>query len=233
VEPTPETLEAFARLARLGTIELVDLVLDMGRRAQQIVPECVGLSLALLEDGLSFTLAASDADIAALDAVQYLDGGPCVDAAHDGETIDTTPDGVTDEDQWRMYAQATAAAGVASSLTLPILRDQRVIGSVNLYAATADAFTGRHDALADALGASAQHAVLNADLSFATRRTVLEAPPEQVTEQNEIDVAVGIIAANQQVDIATAQERLREAAARAGITEAQAARAVRGINLAG
>jgi hypothetical protein len=61
---------------------------------------------------------------------------------------------------------------------------------------------------------------------------VLEAPPEQVTEQNEIDVAVGIIAANQQVDIATAQERLREAAARAGITEAQAARAVRGINLA-
>jgi GAF domain-containing protein len=232
VEPTPETLEAFARLARLGTTELVDLVLVMARRAQEIVPECVGLSLALLEDGLSFTLAASDADIAALDAVQYLDGGPCVDAAHDGETIDTTPDDVTDEDQWRMYAQATAAAGVASSLTLPILRDQRVIGSINLYAATADAFTGRHDALADALGASAEHGILNADLSFATRRTVLEAPPEQVTEQNEIDVAVGIIAANQQVDIATAQERLREAAARAGITEAQAARAVRGINLA-
>jgi GAF domain-containing protein len=233
VEPTPETLEAFARLARLGTTELVDLVLDMGRRAQDIVPECVGLSLALLEDGLSFTLAASDADIAALDAVQYLDGGPCVDAAHDGETIDTTPDDVTDEDQWRMYAQATAAAGVASSLTLPILRDQRVLGSVNLYAATADAFTGRHDALADALGASAEHAILNADLSFATRRTVLEAPPEQVTEQNEIDVAVGIIAASQQVDLATARERLREAAARAGITEAQAARAVRGINLSG
>jgi hypothetical protein len=51
VEPTPETLEAFVELARDGSTDLVDLVLAMGRRAQRIVPECVGLSLALLRTG--------------------------------------------------------------------------------------------------------------------------------------------------------------------------------------
>jgi GAF domain-containing protein len=139
VEPIPETLEAFAELARHGSTDLVDLVLAMGRRAQRIVPDCVGLSLALFEDGLTFTLAASDEQIAALDAVQYLDGGPCVDAAHDNETIEADSGDLVDEERWRMYAQATAAAGVASSLTLPILHDGGVIGSVNLYAATTDA----------------------------------------------------------------------------------------------
>ena len=230
VEPIPETLEALAELARQGSTDLVDLVLAMGRRAQRIVPECVGLSLALFEDGLTFTLAASDEEIAALDAVQYLDGGPCVGAAHDNETIQADPADLVDEERWRMYAQATAAAGVASSLTLPILHDERVIGSVNLYAGTADAFVDHHDELAAALGASAGHAILNADLSFSSRLAAAEAP-ERVAEQYEIDRALGIISASQHVDIPAARERLREAAARAGITEAQAARAVRGLLL--
>jgi GAF domain-containing protein len=229
VEPTPETLEAFAALARHGSTDLVDLVLTMGRRAQRIVPECVGLSLALFEDGLTFTLAASDEQIAALDAVQYLDGGPCVDAAHDNETIEADPADV-DEERWRMYARATAAAGVASSLTLPTVNDQRVIGSVNLYAATTDAFADHHDELAAALGGSAEHAILNADLSFSSRLAAAETPA-RVAEQNEIDRALGIISASQHVDIPAARERLREAAARAGITDAQAARAVRALLL--
>src|SRR5215213_9073900 len=172
----------------------------MGRRAQRIVPECVGLSLALFEDGLTFTLAASDEEIAALDAVQYLDGGPCVVAAHDSETIEADPGDLVDEERWRMYAAAT------------------------------DAFAGHHDELAAALGASAEHAILNADLSFSSRLAAAETP-ERVAEQNEIDRALGIISASQHVDIPAARERLRDAAARAGITEAQAARAIQGLLL--
>src|SRR3954452_4227562 len=230
VEPTPETLKAFAELARHGSTDLVDLVLAMGRRAQWIVPECVGLSLALFEDGLTFTLAASDEEIAGLDAVQYLDGGPCVDAAHQNETIEADPADPADEERWRMYAQATAAAGVASSLTLPILHDERVIGSVNLYAATQDAFAGHREGLAAVLGASAECAILNADLTFSSRLAAAEAP-DRVAENNEIDRALGIISANQHVDIPAARERLREAATRAGITDVQAARAARGLLL--
>jgi len=230
VKPTPETLKALAELARHGSTDLVVAVLAMGRQAQDIVPECVGLSLALFEDGLTFTLAASAEEIAALDAVQYIDGGPCVAGAHDDETIEANAGDFIDEDRWLMYARASAAAGVASSLTLPIVRGEQVWGSVNLYAATDNAFTGHHEELAAALGASAEQAVLNADLSFRTRLAAAEAP-KRVAEQEEIQVALGIIAASQHVDIPAARERLREAAARAGITEVQAARAVRGLLL--
>jgi hypothetical protein len=230
VEPTPETRKALAELARHGSTDLAVVVLAMGRQAQDIVPECVGLSLALFDEGLTFTLVASAEEIAALDAVQYLDGGPCVAAAHDEETIEAHAGDLIDEDRWLLYARASAAAGVASSLTLPIVSGEQVKGSVNLYAATESAFAGHHEELAAALGASAEQAVLNANLSFSTRLAAAEAPV-RVVEQEEIQVALGIIAASQHVDIPAARERLREAAARAGITDVQAARAVRGLLL--
>jgi len=230
VEPLPETLKAFAELARHGSTDLVVVVLAMGRQVQDIVPECVGLSLALFDEGLTFTLVASAEQIAGLDAVQYLDGGPCVAAAHNDETVEANVGDLVDEDRWMLFARASAAAGVASSLTLPIVGGGQVRGSVNLYAATENAFAGHHEELAAALGASAEHAILNADLSFSTRLAAAEAPA-RVAEQEEIEVALGVIAASQHVDIPTARERLREAAARAGITDVQAARAVRGLLL--
>ena len=99
---------------------------------------------------------------------------------------------------------------------------------MNLYAATPGAFVGHHDELAEALHASAAQAVTNADLSFSTRLAAVEAP-QRLEEQYEVNIALGIIAESQGVDIATAQERLRQAAARAHISEGQAARAIRGL----
>jgi transcriptional regulator with GAF, ATPase, and Fis domain len=198
----------------------------MAREAQRIVPEIVGLTLADLKGGLTFTMVATDVEIAALDAIQYLDGGPCVEGAHEGDPVEVTSDGLISEDQWMMFAHATAAHGVASTLTLPLLQDRDVVGSVNLYASTPEAFEGNHDELANALGASAVGAVTNADLSFSTR-LVSERAPATLEDQDAIAIAVGIIAAHHRVDISTATERLRLAAARAGVSEAQAAKAVR------
>ena len=228
MEPVPETREVLDELVSQGDVEIGVTLLRMGRAAQQIVPQCVGLSLALLEDGLTFTLVATTTEIAALDAIQYLDGGPCVEAAHEAQVINVDRDDITAEQQWRLYAQATAAAGIASSLTLPVERGGRVVGSINLYAATSDAFEGHHEELGEALGASALSAVANADLSFSTRLEAVQAPA-RLADQDDVDIALGIIAASQDVDIPTAQERLRQAAARAGITEGQAARAVRQV----
>jgi hypothetical protein len=108
------------------------------------------------------------------------------------------------------------------------LEQARVIGSINLYAATPDAFAGHHEALAEALGASARHAITNADLSFSTRLAAAQSPT-RLADQDDIDIAVGILAARNDVDIPTAQQLLREAAARAGIRPGQAARAIRRI----
>jgi GAF domain-containing protein len=227
VEPIPETRAVLDQLSG-DSGPLVDSLLGMGRQVVAIVPECVGLTLGLLEDGITLTLVASSEQVATLDAVQYLDGGPCVDGAHEDRTVTTTPSDLPDEHEWHTFARASAAAGVASTLTLPIVTDEGTVGSINLYASTPDAFDGHHEALAAAVGASAASAVTNADLSFATR---LEAArgPERLADQDDVNIATGMIAAGQGVSTSTARERLREAAARAGITEAQAARAVKKV----
>ena len=118
--------------------------------------------------------------------------------------------------------RASAAAGVASSLSLPIIDHDRVVGGINLYASSSDAFSGHHRDLADALGASAAGAVANADLSFETRRRAEEAP-RQLRDLRLTEVATGILAAREGLDVETARHRLVDAAHRAGISEVQAA----------
>jgi GAF domain-containing protein len=225
LEPVPETRETIEELAKYGDTEAATALLQMSRRVLQVVPEIVGLSLAVFDENLTFTLVASNAKVASLDAVQYLDGGPCIDAPHDADTVEYKADDVLDERRWQMFQQATAAAGISSTLSLPIMNNDVVLGSVNLYASTPDAFEGHHERLAEACGAWAPGAVRNQDLAFRTRLAAARAP-EQMRENNAIDVAIGVIAESQGVTVSVAAERLSMAAARAGITEAQAAAAI-------
>src|SRR3954452_20438869 len=116
----------------------------MGSRVQNLVPEIVGLSLTLIDDGLTFTLVSSNEHIAGLDAVQYLDGGPCIAAVQEQRAIPWKESDPLDENQWQGFARSVAAAGIASTLSLPIMPNERVVGSVNLYASTRDGFAGHH-----------------------------------------------------------------------------------------
>ena len=192
---------------------------------QEIVPDCIGFSLASVEHGVTFTLAATDVDLALLDAVQYLAGGPCVDAVKSEQVVTFTADDVVDEQQWQLFAQATAAASVASTLTLPILARDAVVGSVNLYAATRHAFTGLHVQVARVFDAWAPGAITNADLAFTTRRTAALAPT-LLAEHRDVQVAVGILAHMYELDVETAAAQLREAAQRAGMKVVRLAQTV-------
>ena len=178
LRPVPETTEALAEVISLeDEPELDEVLLDMGRKAREIAPDIVALSLTLLQKGLTFTLVASSLGAAGLDAAQYLDDdGPCLRAVDEGEMVESRIEELLDEGQWQTFARSSAALGVASSLSMPTVKDGRVTGGINLYASTAHAFAGHQQALAEALGASAADAVANADLSFSTRRQAVEAP---------------------------------------------------------
>ena len=227
MEPIRETVEAINELdAGAPEADLLAELEDRSARVREIVPECVGMSLAYLSHGVTFTLVATDDEIAALDGVQYLSGGPCVDAVRGaGEVVATDREALLSEEGWRHFAQATAAAGIASTLTLPILSEGTAIGSVNLYAATNDAFNGHHEAIAEIFSAWAEGAITNADLSFGTRGEAEQAPA-RVAQQARIETAIGIVAARQGVEPDTARQRLTEAALRAGVNDAQLAEAV-------
>jgi hypothetical protein len=216
VEPIPETLCAFGELDfDLDERGLEEALRSSAARAEQLVPGLVGVSVGFRVEGLTFTLIATDAVIATLDAVQYLASGPCVDAIDLGHGI-ATPDGLMSEQRWHDFARASAASGVQSTLTLPVLDGDVVVSTVNLYGRDADTFTRKHAVLADLFGAWAPGAVANADLSFATRREAQRAPT-QLRETAVVSTATGILAAEREVSLEEATAQLHEAARRAGV----------------
>ncbi|HYO40302.1 MAG TPA: GAF domain-containing protein [Nocardioidaceae bacterium] len=224
LEPTPETLEAIKELNRLGSNDVAVALLRLCREVVQVVPEAVGLSLGMVAGELTFTAIATDHRISGLDSMQYLGGGPCVEAAETGERREQRDDAL-DEARWADFARAGAAIGVAATLSLPIVFGGRVTATVNLYAATADAFDGRHEELARRCGAWAPGAVSNADLTFSSREAAA-ATPARLRDTNAIEVAVGLLMDAYKISDEAAAARLRDAAERAGITEGQAARVI-------
>jgi GAF domain-containing protein len=226
MEPIPETRQAIDEFGPFTqNDDLLEQLKAMGDRLQALVPDCVGVSLGYHEHGVTFTLVASDEFVAALDGLQYLDGGPCVSAVENERLEQFVTEDVLGEQDWQVFARGTAAAGVASTLTLPIVADGDVVGSVNLYAATSDAFDGKHDEVAKIFGAWALGAVANADLTFQTRHTAQQAP-QLLLDEMRIQVAVGILVASQGSSLADARESLRQAALNAGISETAMAKMV-------
>lgn len=228
MEPIPETAEAFAELSVIGGADLLADLQDRASLVRALVPDCVGLSLASMEHGVTFTLVASNEDVAVLDGIQYLFGGPCVDAAHTDEVMTfQRGDTVLDEHGWQQFARATSAHMVSSTLSLPIMDGEQVVGTVNLYAASATAFVGLHDSLAVIFGAWAPGAVTNADLTFSTRDVARQAP-QVLRDDALLQTAVGIVAASSDLSVDEARCALREAARRAGVSELSLAKTVVG-----
>jgi GAF domain-containing protein len=230
VEPIPETVEALRELTRYGDDTVARTLLAISRDIERIVPEIVGVSLSLVsdEDNLTFTLTATSGPVAELDGMQYLAGGPCEETLSSGELRTFQAGDPVSEERWQVFAQATSAAGVASTLSMPIVRGGVVVAGINMYASTPDAFEGRNQALAQACGAWAEGAVSNADLDFTTRMEAAETPGRLQTEYL-VDQAVGALMSRWGITVEESEERLRQAAQRAGISDAQMARAILGL----
>lgn len=222
LRPTTASRRALDWLGRYGDDELEPQLREMASRVRALVPSCVALSVSVLKDDLTFTLMSDRPGAGYLDAMQYLDDGPCLLAVRDGSP-QSTSDLPTDEGQWQLFARAEARAGIASTLSLPVLHAGRTVGGVNLYGSTPTAFDGHHEELAEICGAWAGGAVTNADLSF-TSRLRAAATPERLRRRGVIDIAAGYVAAQQRITISDAVLRIEGAAARAGVDVADLAR---------
>jgi GAF domain-containing protein len=228
MEPIPKTVEALRELTRYGDETIARTLAQISRGVERIVPEIVGVSLSIINEHLTFTLTATTGPVAELDGMQYLAGGPCEDTLHSGEVRTFHAGDVVDEEQWRLFANATAAAGIQSTLSLPILRDGVVVAGVNIYASAPRAFEGHHEALAEVCGAWAEGAVRNADMDFSSRFEAAETP-DRLRAELLVDQAVGALMSRWGITVEESDRRLRSAAQRAGISDAQMARAILGL----
>lgn len=187
---------------------------ELGIEVEALVPDCIGMSLSLIEHGVTFTVASRSERSTLLDAMQYADGGPCLRAMDHAAILSWAEDGA--EESWHAFAVASASAGVASSLSLPILRSDTVIGGFNLYASSLHAFDPHHERLAVLLGAWAGGATTNADLGFSTRDLARQAP-QVLQDSFELSVAAGVLARVVGCDHDEAVARLEQAAEQAAM----------------
>lgn len=210
MELLPQSREALDEYVTTAIDDVEVLLRVIEGWAVRAVPECVALSVTLLEEDLTFTLV--DDVATAPVGVSLGDGADSEDG--DGHALD--------EAGWAEMARERAFAGILSTVSLPVVEDGRAVLTIDLYASTAHAFHDRIDGLVDALGGWQAGAVTNADLGFETLRRAEEAPA-RLRDQRVLDVAVGVVAARLGLTTRDAEELLTRAAERAGITPLQAA----------
>ena len=215
MEPIPEVRAAAVQLAAVAdeTMDLLEQLEQVSRLAVQLVPSCVGVSISVVVDGEPFTVTATAPEINTLDAVQYVDGGPCVDAATSAEPL--LVEDVLDERRWQVYAQAAAAHGVRSSLSVPLHRPTgEPFGALNLYGGEVDAFEGVAGKIADLFGVRVDELVRNADLSFLTREDARQLP-QRLVDHERVNQAVGLLVQQHGWSVHEARERMELAAVNA------------------
>jgi hypothetical protein len=226
VEPTPPTSESLEFLDRRGDSHLRGELVRTADQITALVPELVGVSLTKLFDDTSITLVASTPGVLRMDAVQYVDGGPCVDSVKLGDVVSVNDSDPLSEEKWSLFAKASAAYGVFSSLSLPLVKNGEIVGSANLYASVADAFDDHIDQIADLVGAWAPGSVKDADLSFSRRRDAVDTSAVLGRRDDLIEHAVVIVQRLKSVTEKRARELLLQSARRAGVRESEVARTI-------
>ena len=224
MQPIPETRQLLDLLWVSADDEPLEAwLLTRARQVAELIPDCVGLSIALIGDlGLTFTFVATADDLRLVDAAQYVDGGPCEDATHHDVRIETD---LLSEQRWRLAALAGAKAGIRGSLSLPIRSLGEVVGSVNFYGATPTTFAGHVRDLAALFGVAAQEAVSNADLSMTGLERARRSTG-RFEDEATVDTAAGVLAERERLSLDDARRRVEEAAARAGVAVAPLARLI-------
>lgn len=213
-DPSPgELTTAFAHLhgMLLSEQDATTAVHQLARAAHQMIPAAAGAGVSLFdEDGTRITTAATDAVVAAADALQYdLGRGPCLSAWATGET--QRVDDTTTDSRWASWETAAADAGIRSVLSAPLIHRGRTLGALKVYALAAGAFGEAEEKLLELFAAAA--ATLLGSAQPVESPVRLSAGLKAALASREvIGLAAGVLMARDHLDAAAARGVLLEAA---------------------
>ncbi|WP_432536073.1 GAF and ANTAR domain-containing protein [Kineococcus arenarius] len=141
---------------------LDDVLNEVVGLARKALPGAESVSSTLLRGDTAFT-AAHDGQMALdADEMQYERGyGPCMDAGRAGQVF--VIEDMSTEERWPDYARAAAAAGIGSSLSLPLPVQGRSVGALNCYSSRPRAFGEEDVVIGQEVAAFVAIAVANAD----------------------------------------------------------------------
>jgi GAF domain-containing protein len=159
--------------------------------AVRAIPGADGAGLTLLKDGRTETVAVSAPFVRRIEEVQYGIGeGPCITAAAGRRTVISSDLGA--DPAWPRFGPRVVRMGIYSALSLPLVRGDEVIGAINNYARTRDAFGPRSAELAELFAVPAAASVETA-FALEQARTITGQLEKALTSRAVIDHAIGII----------------------------------------
>lgn len=174
--PVGETLRRIAELAKTA------------------VPSAA-VSLTLLDrDARASTAVSTDPLAVLIDEAQYQDGrGPCLTALEEARVVPVGDIAAT-HSRWPTYARTALAAGMRSSLSVPLATDRGAVGAINLYATEAAAFDPRSEAAAQDFAVPAAAVIANS-LSYWQVFDLAEGLKVALDSRDVIGLAKGLLMA--------------------------------------
>lgn len=205
---TPERASADANDLRSGLADLAGLVADtlgleellshVATYAVQAIPGADGAGLTLLRadrpDNRVEALVASAPFVRQIDEIQYVEvnEGPCITAALERRTVRSGS--LSSEKLWPRFGPRVGRLGVHSVLSLPLLLPGQVVGAINVYARSKDAFTEHAAELGELFAAPAAVAVHNAQVLAQARALAMQLQTA-LSSRPVIEQAIGILRA--------------------------------------
>ncbi|MGW4681979.1 ANTAR domain-containing protein [Micromonospora taraxaci] len=190
---TMEPADALAELSRvrLDEVSLDDMLFRVADLANRSIPGTREVTVTLVRGQVNSTGAFTGELARQLDEWQYEEHrGPCLDASATGDTI-SVPD-MTTEERWPAWAQRARAAGVQSSLSIGLPIQGSVVGALNVYSDSPNAFDSSSIANAEGFAAYAAVALANAHL-YENAATLAAQMQEAMRNRAVIEQAKGII----------------------------------------
>lgn len=207
------TAEAIERLRGLfaGEDHLDRIAARVASSAVAAIPNADSVSVTVLDRPQARTAASTDARAGSLDDQQYASGrGPCLEAASSRTPIRA----VMSESQhrWPEFVETAQRIGVRASLSVPLViggvdQTQELVGSLNIYSATASAFDPFDEELMRLYTVAAGEAITHAGRWQSSRVTVTQLE-RGLTSRSDIDMAKGALMAAHGCDPQEAFARL-------------------------
>ena len=194
-----------------GAQKVIDLLRDVAEFAVQAIPGVDGAGIALVDtrDGAPRiqTWAATAVFVNDIDTVQYDDlrEGPCLTCMQSRRPV--VSGSLGSDSRWPHFGGRVARMGVHSALSLPLVVGDEVIGAINSYANSRDAFGEHAVRLGSQFAGPAAVSVYNAQL-LASAQERTRALQRALDSRAVIDQAIGIIRSRSGLSAAEAFERL-------------------------
>jgi GAF domain-containing protein len=184
--------------------QILQAVVEFAKRR---VPGTDEAAITLIRRGTAGTVATTGGMATVLDELQYDAGyGPCLDAGRSNEILHIAD--ATTETRWPRYLPAARENGLASSLSLPVPVENYLVGALNLYSATTDAFDADSVRLGDTMATHVCAALSRAEAVFGYRNQAQQLR-RAMESRAVIEQAKGMIMARRRCSAVDAFTELR------------------------